>query len=232
MRIALVEDDDATATLFELWLREAGHECITTGNGGALIRALRRHDIELVILDWLLPDIDGLELMAWIRDQIGWTLPVIFVTQKNAESDIVRALEAGADDYMTKPVSQRELLARILAVGRRNTLAPVDREILELGAYRIDTLGRDIHLHEAPIELTRKEFDLALLLFRSAGRIVSRGLILESVWGLRPDISTRTIDTHMSRLRQKLALRPENGWRLKAIYQHGYRLEPVDSSDA
>jgi DNA-binding response OmpR family regulator len=229
--IALVEDDEATASLFESWLHDAGHDCMTVANGSALIRMLRQHDIELVILDWLLPDIDGLELMRWVREQISWTLPVIFVTQRDSENDIVQGLNAGADDYMTKPVSRRELLARIAAVSRRNALPETGRESLELGAYRIDTRSRSIRLHGEPIDLTQKEFDLALLLFRSAGRLLSRGLILESVWGLGPDISTRTVDTHMSRIRQKLALRPENGWRLKALYQHGYRLEPADSGD-
>ncbi len=231
MQIALVEDDDATATLFAGWLSDAGHTCLTFPTGTALIRSLRKGDIDLIILDWLLPDIDGLDLLRWIREQISWTLPVIIVTNKNADSDIVQGLESGADDYMTKPVQRRELLARIAAVSRRSNPPETGQNVLEFGDYRIDTHTRNIRLRGQPIELTHKEFDLTLLLFRSAGRLLSRGLILESVWGLSPEINTRTVDTHMSRIRQKLALRPANGWRLKAVYQHGYRLEPAATED-
>lgn len=225
MIIALVEDDSATAITLELWLQQDGHECRVVTTGSALTQMLRHQDVDLILLDWLLPDMDGLDLLHWIREQISWTLPVIFVTSKNSEADIVRALNAGADDYMVKPVQRGELLARIKAVSRRGRPPDASRTQLEFPPYRIDTLARTISLNGRVVSLTQKEFDLALFMFRAVGRLLSRDAILTGVWGSEPGLNTRTVDTHMSRIRNKLKLRPENGWRLKALYQHGYRLE-------
>ncbi|MCB1714118.1 MAG: response regulator transcription factor [Candidatus Competibacteraceae bacterium] len=230
MRIALVEDDSALAEMMAFWIREAGHECQVLKEGGALIRQLGHDSIDTVILDWMLPDTDGIQLLQWIRKNVNWPLPVIFVTGKDSEADIVRALTEGADDYMSKPVQRFELLARIDAVSRRSQAQEPSQQLLDFGAYTIDVQTRTVSLNDDPIEMTQKEFDLVLFLFRNAGRILSRGHIMESVWGRSPDLNTRTVDTHMSRIRSKLKLRAENGWRLRAVYQHGYRLEPTQQA--
>ena len=227
MRIALVEDDNVLAEMMAYWLQEAGHEPHVLQEGNALIRELGQDSFDCVILDWMLPDTDGIQLLQWIRQNVTWPMPVIFVTGKDSEEDIVRALSEGADDYMSKPVQRFELLARIDAVSRRSTPFDAGQRIQDFGRYKIDTLTRTVLFDDQPVEMTQKEFDLVLFLFRGAGRILSRGHILESVWGRNPDLNTRTVDTHMSRIRSKLHLKPENGWRLKAVYQHGYRLEPT-----
>lgn len=230
MRIALVEDDNVLAEMMAFWIREAGHECRIFKEGSALIRELGNDSLDTVILDWMLPDTDGIQILQWVRKNVNWPLPVIFVTGKDSETDIVRALTEGADDYMSKPVQRFELLARIDAVSRRSQSQDTGQQLLDFGAYNIDVQTRTLSLHGSPIELTQKEFDLVLFLFRNSGRILSRGHIMESVWGRSPDLNTRTVDTHMSRIRSKLQLRAENGWRLRAVYQHGYRLEPSQTT--
>ena len=140
----------------------------------------------------------------------------------------MHALEKGADDYMVKPVRRGETLARIAALARRATPNGNQDQFITIGDYQIDCSRRTITSSETIIELTQKEYDLALFLFRNVGRLLSRGHILENVWGRRPDLNTRTVDTHVSRVRGKLRLTPDNGWRLTAVYQHGYRLERVE----
>lgn len=226
LRVAVLEDDRPQAEMMHAWLLDAGHDCQIFTQGKTLIRGLNRDTFDLIVLDWMLPDTDGLQVLRWIREHIDWPIPVLFVTGKDEEADIVQALDQGADDYMTKPVKRLELLARLKAVNRR--LAPQDenQRILEFGKYTIDTVAHKVYREGVPVELTQKEFDLTLFLFRHAGRILSRGHILESVWGRNPNLNTRTVDTHISRIRNKLDIKAENGWQLKAIYHHGYRLEP------
>lgn len=226
MRIALLEDDRSQAELIRMWLEDAEHDCQWFEQGKRLIRELGRDTYDLLILDWMLPDIEGIEVLRWIREHIDWPIPILFITGRDTESDIVAALEMGADDYMSKPVKRLEMLARIKAISRR--AISQDEPQMEFGDYLIDTNSRSVYLEGQPIELTQKEFDLVLFLFRSAGRVLSRGHILESVWGRSPDLNTRTVDTHISRIRNKLDLRSGHGWQLKAVYQHGYRLEPSD----
>ncbi len=198
--------------------------------GKALIRELGRDTYDLIILDWMLPDIDGIRVLDWIRGHIDWPIPVLFVTGKDSETDIVQALDKGADDYMVKPVKRLEMLARIKAISRRTQQQDEEGQALNFGSYTIDLVARTVYLEETPLELTQKEFDLVLFLFRCAGRVLSRGHILESVWGCNPDLNTRTVDTHISRIRNKLGLKEDHGWQLKAVYQHGYRLEQSDLS--
>ena len=137
------------------------------------------------------------------------------------------ALTEGADDYMTKPASRVITLARIDALGRRSQQEGQGEKLLEYGSYRFNTTDKSLTRNGEPVELTEKEYQLALMLFTNIGRLLSRNHMLEAVWGVGPELATRTVDTHISRLRRKLALLPENGWRLKAVYQHGYRLEKV-----
>jgi DNA-binding response OmpR family regulator len=149
---------------------------------------------------------------------------VIFLTHRDSESDVVQALEAGADDFLIKPARERELLARVDAVGRRGH-EPPPVAVLEIPPFRIDLERRQIERDGAPIELTRREFEVAAVLFRHVGSVVSRGFILDSVWGRGDTTTTRTVDMHVSRVRKLLGLSAAIGLRLAAVYGYGYRLE-------
>lgn len=225
MRIAIVEDDPAQAELVQAWLEASNHQCSHQSNGQSFMKMIRHESFDLLIIDWHLPDMTGIEVLKWVREHVDWPIPVLFATSRNNEADIVQALESGADDYMIKPIKRSEMMARINALGRRSGGVKSEVRSLQFGIFTIDKDRRVITRSGIPIELTQKEFELAVFLFQNAGHLVSRGHILESVWGSSPDLMTRTVDTHASRIRQKLQLNPASGWRLSTVYQHGYRLE-------
>jgi len=227
MRVALLEDDPSQSDLVRLWLAGAGHTCHAFDRSREFMRALTRDSFDLLVLDWELPDVNGDEVLAWLRANGHDAVPVLFTTARDSEEDIVTALKAGADDYLIKPLRKHELLARIDALVRRSGRTAAPGSGLKVAEFEIDVERRIVTRNGARIDLTQKDFDLATFLFRNVGNLVSRGHILESVWGRSPDLNTRTVDTHVSRLRTKLGLLPENGWRLSAIYQHGYRLEQL-----
>jgi len=227
MRIAYLEDDADQATLIRKWLEEAGHICHYFDRGHALQRSLARESFDLYILDWHLPDTDGLQVLKEIRTSVPAAL-VIFATARDRDDDIARGLQAGADDYITKPVRQGELLARIEAVARRVRGAQTTPELLELTPFRLNRGARTVECDGRPVDLTDKEYALAEFFFLHAEKVVSRQHLLEAVWGLQAKAQTRTVDTHVSRLRTKLGLGGERGWRLAAVHQFGYRLERAD----
>ena len=227
MRVALLEDDLDQAALFMNWLKSAGHSCQHLDSGKPFIRNIKHDSYDVLILDWMVTDMDGFDVLRWVRENFDWPIPVIFVTAKDQEDDIVRALEEGADDYVVKPAKQRELLARLTAVVRRAANVDDNQSTIEQDPFLIDLGNHQIQRDGERIEVTQKEYELIVFLFRNLGRVLSRGHILESVWGRNPDINTRTVDTHVSRIRSKLALAPDTGWKLSSIYQHGYRLEKV-----
>ena len=227
MRVALLEDDIDLAKLIEVWLDDAGYQSYLFQSGSHVLRALTKENFDILLLDWEVPDLNGLEVLKWVRENLDWNIPILFITHRTEEKDIVTALDAGADDYMVKPIKRNEMLARIGAISRRNQPKESDDPLLEFLPYTIDTQKRTVSCNSKQIELTKKEYDLTLFIFRNMGRLLSRGFILERVWGKNPDINTRTVDTHMSRLRRKLNIGAENGWVLTSVYQHGYRLEPV-----
>jgi DNA-binding response OmpR family regulator len=227
MRIAIVEDDPSQSDLVRLWLAGAGHACHVFGRGRDFMRAMARDSFDLLVLDWELPDVNGDAILAWVRANVRDNIPVLFTTARDAETDIVKALKGGADDYLVKPLRKHELVARVEALGRRARPAPRAAQAMRLGEFEVDVERRLVLRHGRQVELTQKDFDLAVFFFCNVGNLVSRGHILETVWGRSSDLNTRTVDTHVSRLRSKLGLVPENGWRLTAVYQHGYRLEQI-----
>jgi len=190
------------------------------------MRSAQTEKSQVVLLDWELPGLNGLELLSWLRSQQRDNTPVIFITSRNQEEDIVRALRRGADDYLVKPARRLELLARIEALVRRyRTRASTPQRF---GEIIVDTALQQICLNGAAAELTNKEYLLACYLLENSGRLLSREELLESVWGHASGIQTRTIDTHISRLRKKLQLNRDHGWELVAIYQFGYRLDRLN----
>ncbi len=228
MRIALLEDEQDQADLVCAWLKGAGHSCHAYMLGKDLVREAQRETFDLFLLDWEVPGMSGAEVLVWIRTNIGEPVPVLFVTARQREEDIVHALSSGADDYMVKPLGKFELLARIDALARRARPSQRANEVvLEYGRLRVDCRNRQVKLDGEEVAVTQKDYELAVFLLRNIGRLLSRAHILEAVWGQLAEINTRTVDTHISRIRGKLQLTPENGWRLSAIYQHGYRLEQV-----
>lgn len=230
MRIAFLEDDLAQAEVIQSWLHAAGHSCRHFGKANLFLRDFRRESYDLLILDWELPESSGIEVLRDVRAQGDWRVPVLFMTNRDSESDIVQALAEGADDYMTKPVSREITLARINALSRRSQPAAVGDQPQQYGGYRFNPVNKNLTHDGEPVELTEREYQLASMLFANLGRLLSRNHMLEEIWGVGPALTTRTVDTHISRLRRKLALLPENGWRLKAVYQHGYRLERIADS--
>jgi DNA-binding response OmpR family regulator len=223
MRIALLEDDLDQASLIKHWLGAAGHSLSHYAEAEDFLRATRHDSFDLYILDWLLPKSSGIGVLKQLRARDSQGPPALFMTVRDEEKCIVEALEAGADDYMVKPVRRGETLARVTALARRR-LGPA--EIVEAEPYLFDLERHRVLMDGQEIDLTEREFDLALFFFRRVGEIVSRQHLLESVWGLgHSAMRTRTVDTHISRLRQKLRFGDASRWKLTSIYQHGYRLE-------
>ncbi len=227
MRIALLEDDMEIGSAINQWLENAGHHCHHFTSGKAIVREAARESYDLFLLDWNIPDLSGLDVLKWLRDKQISNVPVIFVTSRDTEADIVGALAAGADDYMIKPLRRSEMLARCAAVVRRIGSKQSEEKPFEMGDFRIDFTNRIIYIADQPVELTDKEYELSVFLFRNIGRLLSRGHISESVWGRTSDVQSRTVDTHVSRIRKKLDFGVKRGVRLTPIYNFGYRLERV-----
>jgi len=226
LRVAMLEDDPDQAEIVSLWLSDAGYSVNAQDNSSGFVRAVRRDSFDLYLLDWIVPELSGIEVLHKLRQDMGDNTPVIVATVKDKEQSIVRALEAGADDYIVKPMRRAELLARVGAILRRAGLGAKSSNIINVPPYELDVDRKALSLDNVEISLTHREFELAVLLFRNAGKLLSRSHILETIWGIdNESVSTRTVDTHVSRLRRKLQLNEGNGWKLTAVYQHGYRIE-------
>ncbi len=209
------------------WLKSSGHTCEHFVSGKLFFLNIKNDSYD--VLDSMVPDMDGYEVSSWVRENFDWPVPIVFVTAKDEEDDIVRALEQGADGYIVKLAKQRELVARISAVASRASPVDESQNEIEYEPFAIDLGNHEVKRDGTRVDVTQKEYELIVFLFRNIGRILSRAHILESVWGRNPDINTRTVDTHVGRIRTKLSLAPEMGWKLSSIYQHGYRLERITS---
>lgn len=225
MRIATLEDDAAQSEALTEIIGAAGHSCRSFNASRPLMAALRRETFDLLILDWNVPDLPGIDVLNWVRENLDPPPPCLLLTSRQTEEDIVAGLNAGADDYVTKPVQPAVLLARVNAVLRRAHPSPAEAKTEQYGDYVFNPQSESLTLNGTPVALTSKEFRLALVLFRNLHRALSRSYLLEMVWGRNPDLLTRTLDMHMSKVRIKLGLRPDRGFRLVSVYSYGYRLE-------
>jgi len=227
MRIAILDDDEAQIEAVASLMASAGHACQSFASSKPLLKALRTESYDLLILDWNLPDIPGIEVLGWFRANLQAAPPTLMLTGRWDEADIVAGLNAGADDYVVKPVQPSVLLARVNAILRRAYAAGESGPVERHGGYTFNHPAQTVTVRGETIDLTAKEFQLSLLLFQNIHRALSRDHILEAVWGWSPEVQTRTLDMHISRVRMKLGLRPEFGYRLAPVYSYGYRLEKL-----
>lgn len=227
MHIGIAEDDPDQRDLLAFWLAGAEHSSRGYGSAAQYIEALKKERFDMLMIDWMLPDGTGADLLAWVRGNLGWEIPVLVVTARDDEATVVAALQAGADDYVVKPPKPLELLARVAALGRRVKAGALP--VLRLGAFEIDIQRQRLSLEGQGLTLTQKEFDLAVYLFQSPGKLLSRDHLLNKIWGFNAEVDTRTVDTHVSRLRKKLGLDGSKGWKLVPVYGVGYRLERLEA---
>lgn len=227
MHILLVDDNAMQREMICSWLTSGGHTFDASATQTAFLERLTQTRGDLLLIDWSLPDGSGAEILQWVRSNMGWEIPAMVLTANEDEETVVEALRAGADDYVAKKVKPKELNARIAAVTRRVT--PVALTVTRLDVYEADTVQQRLSVNQEAIALTQKEFDLATYLLQNPDKLLSRDHLLNAIWGLNTDVDTRTVDTHISRLRKKLMLDGTHGWRLAPIYGYGYRLQRADA---
>ena len=224
-RILIVEDEASLSEPLAFLLGREGYETEVAEDGPAALAAFDRAGADLVLLDLMLPGLSGTEVCRELRTRS--TVPIIMLTAKDSEVDIVVGLELGADDYMTKPYSTRELLARIRAVLRRRADADEDEDagVLEAGDVRMDVERHAVAISGREIAMPLKEFELLELLLRNAGRVLTRGQLIDRVWGADYFGDTKTLDVHIKRIRAKIEPDPAHPSRIVTVRGLGYRFE-------
>jgi two-component system response regulator RegX3 len=225
--ILLVEDEPAIAEPLVYLLQREGYEVAAVADGGEALARFGRGDVDLVLLDLMLPVLPGTEVAKRIRAVSD--VPIIMLTAKDAEIDIVLGLELGADDYVTKPYSSRELLARVRAVLRRRVEQSdaVGPDVLESGPIRLDADRHAVFVHGRETAMPLKEFELLELLLRNAGRVLTRGQLIDRIWGSDYFGDTKTLDVHVKRIRAKIEEEPAEPRLLLTVRGLGYRFEDL-----
>ena len=221
-KILIVDDEKNIVEAVKYNLEKEGFRTLTAFDGAKALEAARRELPDAVLLDWMLPEMDGLEVCRALKqDEKTRHIPVVMLTVKSHETDKVLGLEMGADDYVTKPFSARELVARVKAVLRRLTVAP-SSDVFELDELRADWARHVVTLKGKPVQLTSKEFELLKTLIEANGRVLNREFLLDRVWGYEraTEIETRTVDLHISQLRKKLKSMAD---RIVTLKNAGYR---------
>jgi two-component system response regulator RegX3 len=223
-RILLVEDEQALSEPLSFLLEREGYEVVVAEDGPSALAEFDRAGADLVLLDLMLPGIPGTEVCREIRTRSA--VPIIMLTAKDSEVDIVVGLELGADDYVTKPYSTRELLARIRAVSRRHT-DPADEgdAVLAAGTVRMDLERHTVSVSGAVVNMPLKEFELLEFLLRNAGRVLTRGQLIDRVWGTDYFGDTKTLDVHIKRIRSRIEDTPSDPTMLVTVRGLGYRFE-------
>ena len=220
----IVDDEPIVREVVARYLTREGHRTLEAADGEAARTLIARSSPDLVVLDVMLPKTDGLELCRWIRSSSE--LPVIMLTARGEEADRVVGLELGADDYVTKPFSPRELAARVRSVLRRSTAADPVEERLAFGAVELEQATREVRKDGVDVRLTAKEFDLLWFLAARPRRVYSREQLMASVWGYRSALDTGTVTVHVRRLREKIEDDPSRPRHLETVWGVGYRLAP------
>jgi DNA-binding response OmpR family regulator len=225
--ILIVEDEASIAEVVSLYLKRAGYEVQIASDGKQAMNILERKIPDFVILDLMLPEVDGLSLTRWLRDRSD--VPIIMLTARREEIDRITGLEMGADDYVVKPFSPQELVSRVRAVmrrlGREQTEAEPERN-LSFADLAINPRSRVVSIKDMPIELTVKEFDMLYLLARHPKQVFTREQLLERVWGGAQYIDPGTVTVHVRRLREKIEADPSHPARLVTVWGVGYKFEP------
>jgi len=225
-KILVVEDDKHISKLLKYNLEKSGYDCAVSGDGEEALLILTKHSFDLVILDIMLPKMDGFEVCRSIKQNSKLkNVPIIMLTAKGEEVDRVVGLELGADDYVVKPFSPRELVLRIKAILKRGKREEPSKDIIERGSLVINVPKHRVTVNNKEVELTPIEFKLLVTLIERKGRIQSRDQLLSDVWDMHSDVFTRTVDTHIKRLREKLG---KLGEQIETIRGLGYRFKEKD----
>jgi two-component system response regulator RegX3 len=223
-RVLVVEDEESFSDALSYLLRREGYEVAVAGSGADALARFDRTGADLVLLDLMLPGLSGTEVCRALRRRSR--VPIIIVTARDSEVDKVVGLELGADDYVTKPFSSRELVARIRAVLRRGVdVDDLVGSIVEAGPVRMDVERHTVSVDGRPVSLPLKEFDLLELLLRNAGRVLTRGQLIDRVWGADYVGDTKTLDVHVKRLRSKIEPDPANPKYLVTVRGLGYKFD-------
>src|SRR5215204_1395088 len=224
--VLIVEDEASIASFVSLYLKNSGYDVRSAATGAEAVRHLQAGPISLILLDLMLPDVDGIELARRLRQR--WDIPILMLTARDEDVDKIIGLEVGADDYMTKPFNPRELVARVKAILRR--AAPTKREpeekVLHHGTLSIDAGRREVKVGDADVQLAPKEFDLLWELLDHKGLVLTRDQLLERVWGYTFAGDTRTVDVHVRQLRRKLG----DASPIVTVWGVGYKVSPAKES--
>jgi len=223
MRIAILEDDPDQLALLRRWITDDGHDVHAYVSGREAMKMAGRESFDLFMLDWQVPDVTGAEVLMWVRANVSKSVPVLFVTVRDSEQDIVFALEHGADDYMVKPVRRQELLARVHALLRR-AYPSEEKKLLAFPPFEIDTQRNEVRKDGARVDLTPKEFELLSLLARNADRVLTHRTILKAVWGPNAVDQPEHLWVLMGQLRKKIEEDPASPRYLISEPWVGYRL--------
>lgn len=224
-KILMVEDDPAIQRSVRSFLESNGYTVVAVSDGEEALRVVADEHPDLILLDVVLPGMSGLEVCQQIRKK--FYIPIVMLTAKSDEIDKVLGLEMGADDYVTKPFGDRELLARIRAQLRRATVYDTQTEagrVIQVGPLRIDEAAREVRVNDQPINLTPKEYDLLYVLAANAGRVMERETLLDKVWGESLYLDSRTLDVHVRRLRLKIEADPSQPHILVTVPGVGYKM--------